>query len=294
MATRSTGFQITARDLEVLTAFDAVPLTADQLLIFSHTFDQPFSQLRLVQRRLQILSRAGLVQNFPYAVASNGRSPYYYKLTRSGYRMLHGFDAMLPNRRYFDRIADNHHFHTRKLADFLVALAARCQREGIRLEHLARENTVAIETESMTLYPDAVFRLRLSSGRSFNFVVELDNGTERVRSKKDAESIERKIRGYDAHQSMFDVFSPNRYVVLFVTTRSNQRLTHMLTTARMLMQNPQRRVFLGACLDQFLADRRPITKSLFRDVRGRACPLVVCEPDRQTTPTFVTPKVVPC
>ena len=107
-------------------------------------------------------------------------------------------------------------------------------------------------------------------------------------------SIERKIRGYDAHQSQFDVFDASRYVVLFVTTRSQQRLAHMLSTARLCMQNPQRRVFLGVCLDRFVADRVPLTRSCFQDVRGRSCPLIDNESLKETSPTFVTPTVVPC
>ena len=43
--------------------------------------------------------------------------------------------------------------------------------------------------------------MKRSDGRTFSFVVEFDNGTERVRSKQDVESIERKMRGYDAHIS---------------------------------------------------------------------------------------------
>lgn len=292
MTTNSPGFQITARDMEILSAVDAIALTARQLLTFSVTFTRPFTQLRLVQRRLQVLVRSGLLQSFSYAVASDGRSPHYFKLTRNGYRMLHGFDAVLPGRRYFERIAENHHFHTRKLGDFLVTLAQRCVQGGMQIEQLARENTVAIKTEQTTLYPDAAFCLRMADGRRFNFVVELDNGSERVRSAKDTESIERKIRGYDTHQSRLDAFSPQRYVVLFVTTRSGERLRHMLSAARELMHNPQRRVFLGVCLQDFIDQARELTSPCFQDVLGRACSLV--STTAETSTTFMTSTVFPC
>lgn len=295
MTNSSPGFHITERDFEVLTALDALPLTADQLLTFSRTFHQPFSHLRIVQRRLQILSGGGLLTNFPYAVASEGRSPHYYKLTRVGYRMLHGFDAVLPKRRYFERIAENRHFHTRSLVDFIVTLADRCQRRDIVLQHLARENTVAFETDAGKLFPDAAFQLRVTGHRSFNFVVELDNGSERVRSNKDAESIERKIRGYDQHQSTFEAFSPDRYVVLFVTTRSRDRLDHMLQTAWSLTSNRQRRVFLGVCLDDFLQRDHASQEALsFFGIDGKPRTLVDLPRPTQTPRSFMTKRAVMC
>ena len=57
----------------------------------------------------------------------------------------------------------------------------------------------------------------------------LDNGTERIRSPQDVESIERKVRGYDLHQSSTPSFDHGRFVVLFVTTRSSDRLVHIAT-----------------------------------------------------------------
>lgn len=274
MTTHRTRIQITERDLDVLTAIDAFPMTAAQLLAYSETFPEPFTQPRLAQRRLHALEASGYVRSWPYAMASTGRSPGYYKLTRQGYTLLHGDECVLPQRRYFEPIADAHHYHTRRLADFLIHLAVAGHRQGIGVRRFARENSIRIEAEGFTLYPDAAFQLLAADGRTFNFVVELDNGTERVRSKQDVESISRKIRGYDAHQAGFDAFDPRRYVVLFVTTRSQVRTDNILKTARELMRNPQRLVFLGIDLEAFLHRDDPVSTACFTDPRGRKFSLI--------------------
>jgi hypothetical protein len=288
MTTTLTRVQITERDLDVLTAIDAFPMTATQLLDYSQTFREPFTQARLAQRRLHILEQSGYVRSWPYAMASTGRSPRYFKLTRLGYRVLHGEDCVLPNRRYFEPVSDAHHYHTRCLADFLIRLTVTGHRQGISVRQFSRENSVRIEADSFTLYPDAVFQLAAPGGRAFNFVVELDNGTERVRSQQDIESISRKIKGYDAHQSEFDAFDHRRYVVLFVTTRSHIRLTHILRTAGDLMRNPQRLVFLGIDFETFLSAENPVTTPCFLDHRGKRFALVPPPERAKPQPTFVS------
>ena len=69
-----------------------------------------------------------------------------------------------------------------------------------------------------------------------SFFVELDNSTERIRSQKELESWERKIRFYDEYQYA----SGRRYRVLVVTTRSTERLSHILAAAAELVRNPRR------------------------------------------------------
>ena len=44
----------------------------------------------------------------------------YYKLTKSGFAVLHGECAKPPTKRYFDSISITRQHHTRCLADFLV------------------------------------------------------------------------------------------------------------------------------------------------------------------------------
>ncbi|MEZ6129003.1 MAG: replication-relaxation family protein [Planctomycetaceae bacterium] len=255
------------RDLEILTAVDRTPLTAAQLCTLSETFSQPFHDVHNLRRRLRALAGAGVVKSWPYAIATDGRSPRYFRLTFDGYRMLYGLDAALPHRRRFEEISHGHHHHTFALAEVVTHLCVMAKRHGASVDHFAGENSVSLHTDAFTVRPDAAFVVTRSDGRGFPFVLELDNGTERVRTRLDTESIERKLRAYDAHQAGYSAHDPQRYLVLFVTTRSQRRLDHILDSAGAVMQQPNRTVFIGCSL-QDLIDRDPFTDALFRDHRG--------------------------
>lgn len=278
MTTFSSRCVVTPRDIEMLMALDSCPLTARQLLKLSRTFDPPFTTERRVRERLEQLRRVGWVCSWPYATISHGGSPYYWKLTRNGFRLFHGSDTALPNRRHFEEIAIGHHHHTQSLADFIVQTFVAAHRFGIEVRYFARENSVRMEAAGSVLYPDCAFQLFTSDGRAFNFVVELDNGTERIRSPQDVESIERKLRGYDLHQSSIPSFDHGRFVVLFVTTRSSDRLSHILQAAVRIMRNPRRTLFLGVTLSAFLNHDTPLTAPLFQSPTGRQQSLISLSP----------------
>ena len=261
-------FQMTERDLELLAAIDLHPLTADQLLRFSQTFQQPFTQLRLLQRRLKRLCDAGCLRSWPYSTTT-GASPHYFKLSRAGYRRLHDDDDLHPTRRYFEEIAAGHHHHTRCLGDFLVHVLGCLAHHDAKLQNFTRENETRIDADGLTLFPDCTFQLSLPSGQVFRYIVELDNGSERIRSAMNIESIERKIRGYDAYQSKFDALDPSRPVVLFITTRSSERTRHILNAARRIMSNPNRTVFLATELRLILAATDSLREVCLTDNRGR-------------------------
>lgn len=265
--TKTFNTKIGSRDIELLTAIDRCPLTPAQLCRLSETFDSPFNDESNLRRRLRKLASAELVLCFPYAVAGNGRSPRYYKLTRDGYRLLYGQNTTLPKRRYFQAISPGHHHHTDCLAETIVHLCVKAHGNDCEIIHFARENSFKLQADPFTLYPDSAFVVRRSDGRTFSFVIELDNGTERVRSKQDVESIERKLRGYDAHQSRYDKFDPDRYLVLFITTRSENRLQYILDVASEVMSQPQRRVFVGVEVNRLLSVD-PFQVSVFTDHRG--------------------------
>ncbi|MCA8999133.1 MAG: replication-relaxation family protein [Planctomycetaceae bacterium] len=268
MPTEKLSHRITLRDANLLTMIDRHPFTANQLLRVSKTFPEPFTQDRLLRRRLGQLRTARMVQDFPSATIREGGAPHYWKLTREGHHLVHGYDETLPSRRQFEAIAAGHHHHTLCLREFLTKVIVAAHAEGIRIDHFASENSVCLEAGEFRMYPDCAFQLTHPDGRTFNFVIELDNSTERLRSRMDVESIERKIRGYDAHQSQFDALDPSRYVVLFITTRSDQRLQHILDLASGLMQNPDRTVFLGVTLTEFVTTENPFRKAVIKDHRG--------------------------
>ncbi len=259
--------QITPRDIALLSAIDRHPFTTEQLLKLSATFRSPFTHERLLRRRLQQLRDEGLLRSWPLATVSRGGSPHYWKLTQTGFRLLQGDDATLPARRYFEAVTPGHHHHTRCLGEFLVHTIVSAHQRGIAVLHFARENSVELRAGEFLLRPDCAFQLRTPNHRTFHFCIELDNSTERVRSRLDVESIERKLRGYDAHQSQFEALDPQRYLVMFVTTRSKERLEHILDFAGMVMQNPQRTVFVGVTLDEFLASLDPFQEAVLTDHR---------------------------
>lgn len=270
------------RDIDILTALDRCPLTPAQLCRLSATFTQRFTDEGNLRRRLRTLSASGLLQKFPYAICRDGRTPDYWKLTPEGYRVLYGSDAAQPKRRYFQAIRPGHHHHTFCLAETVVHLCVTAHANGCHIVHFARENSVEFRADPFVVYPDCAFLIRRSDGRTFPFVVELDNGTERVRSKQDTESIERKLRSYDLHQAKYEAHDPNRYLVLFITTRSEQRLKHILEAAGQIMVQPQRRVFFGVDLKQLLKVD-PFRTEVLEDHRGLKRLLVplVKEPSTQ-------------
>ena len=120
--------RIGPRDLELLTAIDRFPVTSAQLCRISLSFKEPFRDENNLRRRLRSLTLAGFIRSFPYAVASEGRSPRYFKLTREGYRFLYGSQAAMPKRRYFQEIRPGHHHHTLSIAEPMIQLTAFLKR----------------------------------------------------------------------------------------------------------------------------------------------------------------------
>ena len=267
MTKKKPDFQIGKRDLELLTAIDRCPMTVRQLHLLSETFGVPFTDDANLRRRLRTFERANLVRKFAYAIASNGRAPYYFKLTRDGYRVLYGNGVPFPKRRYFEAVSPGHHRHTNSLAEVIIHLCLTAAKNQCEILHFARENSVKLVAEPFTLYPDCAFVVQRPDGKSFPFVVEFDNGSERVRTKQDVESIERKIRGYDAFQAKYDKFDSDRYLALFITTRSKKRLDYIMELAAEVLLQPNRRVFVGCELNAFL-NCDPFRTAIFADHRG--------------------------
>jgi len=244
MTSRPRRRKITPRDLDILTALDRCPLTAEQLLKLSQTFNSPFNSPRRVRRRLQALADAGRVRRWPYATAGRGGSPWYYQLSLDGYRTLYGDDAKPPTKRCLAEIGISRHHHTRCLADFIVHTAVAAHSRGFEMINFHRENTLRLAVGDETLFPDCAFQLSSSDTDPLNFFVELDNGTERLRTGKDVDSWQRKILLYNQYQD----HSPNRFRLLIVNTRSSQRLQHILQLASELTSDPNRSLAYGANL----------------------------------------------
>ena len=270
--TKRKPIKIGERDIDILVAIDRCPLTADQLFQLSETFCRPFTDKHGLRRRLRQLEFGSLLRSRPYSVCSTGRSPNYYKLTPKGYRQIYGLKSPLPKPRYFRSISHGHHHHTKSLSDFIVHVSRLAFRHGWSIENFQRENSVRFEAAGRPLLPDACFQIR-TKDRLLNFVVELDNGTERVRSRQDVESIQRKIQRYDLHASQ-NRADADRYFVLFVTTRSSQRVNNIVSTAQEVMRNAQRSLFYTTNLDDFLITGDLLQDRVFIDNTGRHRSLV--------------------
>jgi hypothetical protein len=289
--------KIGPRDIEILTSIDRCPLTPAQLRRLSETFELPFADEHNLRRRLRALAKADLIQSWPYAIAGDGRSPCYFKLTRQGFRLVYGESAAMPKRRYFESISPGHHHHTYCLAETIVHLVVTAKEHDCDVLHFARENSVQLVAEPFKVYPDCAFVIRRPDGKMYSFVIELDNGTERVRSKMDVESIERKLRGYDAHQAQFDAHDPDRYLVVFVTTRSELRVQNILGVAGRVMAQPKRCVFVGVELNRLLS-ADPFHVPVFADNRGLYRTVIpplqfdnATKLQRQKTGSFAPPNV---
>ena len=272
MANAEQHRHLTDRDVEILQALDRSPLTVNQLLKLSQTFSgQPFGSARSVQDRLQKLRQVGWVQSWPYAMVTRGSSPDYYRLTLLGFRLLHGENTPPPTKRHFSEISVARHYHTHSLAEFVVHTLTAAHRRGIMLKNFYRENTLPLPINGDVLYPDSVFELHTHDGRQFNFMVELDNGTERVRSEKDTESWQRKIRLYNVLQ---DRNYPARFRVLLVSTRCSGRMRAILSLAAEHSTNPQRELLYGIHLDDYLREPDAVCHPCFRNHRDEPIALV--------------------
>jgi hypothetical protein len=259
------------RDLEILAALDRTQLTALQLLKLSRTFVEPIGSERMVRERLQALCDAGWVRWAQYATTSQGAAPKYYFLSPTGYAIIYGPDVAAPPKRSFARLPITLHRHSRALAEFVVHTVVAAHVGGIVLENYYRENSLRLAIDGESLTPDAAFELRTPDKRQWNFVVEVDCGTERVESALDADSWNRKIRLYDR---LLDLNYPHRFRVLVVCTAGPDRLAHILRAANKLLRNPLRALLYGVSLDDYLAQPDPLRAACFRDHAERPVALV--------------------
>ncbi len=264
----------TSRDVELLTSLVMAPLTTAQLLKLSETYAAgPFRSPRTLLDRLQRLLHGGFIQRFPLAIVSlrGGGLPHYYKLTPAGLRLLYGEEARPPSKQFFAPVAVARHYHTHALSQFLVATAVAAFRNGFRMQEVYPENTCILDVSGEQLVPDHRFDL-VRNEQHLRFLIELDCSTETIRSLKHDDTVHRKLRLYEAYQDQ----SSARHRVVFVTSRSRERLTNILTAAATVVRNPDRTLFLGVYLSDYLQADDPVTVPLLLDHRGWQHPLLPC------------------
>lgn len=242
----------TSRDIDLLTALVMSPLTVGQLLKLSHTFAAgPFPSQRTLLDRLQRLRLGGWVRRWPLALARRGGgAPDYYKISPQGLRLLYGEEARPPTKQFFAEVAVARHHHLHSLADFLVQTAVTAQARGFRMVDVHPENTFVADVNGEKLVPDHRFDLINAAGERYRYLVELDNSTETIYSPRhEQDTWHRKIRLHDAYQDQ----CPERHRVVVVTTRSRARLQNIMDAAARIARNPQRTLFIGGYLPDYLA-----------------------------------------
>lgn len=259
------------RDLAIFQALNGGPLTVRQLLKLSVTFPGAFTSERRLQDRLLILTLGGLLLRWPYATGDRSAA-YYYTLSTTACRLLHGDDARPARGQGAVGIARQH--HTRCLADFRVHTFVAAHATSAAVTDVCRENALRLEVNDKSLFPDFAFTLNTSGGQALRFFVEMDNGTEPITSPRERDSWQKKLAFYEALQDTCGY----RFRVLGIVTRSAARLDHIIATAAAMSHNPQRSLFLGTCLENYLADEHPLENACFLDHRGQAVALVVPAP----------------
>ncbi|MEM6692741.1 MAG: hypothetical protein AAF664_25155 [Planctomycetota bacterium] len=266
---------LTDRDYEVLDALVKTPLDARQLLSMSRCFARPFTHERLVRRRMTQLVTSGFLKCYQYATRGAG-ALNYYKPTKQGYQIMQGSKCQLPPRSYFAAVSMSMQEHTRSLSDFIVKTHVAASEQGIRLNGFYRENGLQLTLGKRSLQPDCAFQLLDDSNQAYNYLVEIDCGSEPVRSTKHRESLEQKIRFYDEYQDK----TRKRFRVLVLFSKPSVRMTHFCEMAHELVRNPRRHLFYAGLLSSYLQNCDAIRSPIFVDRHLNTQALVPCSPAR--------------
>ncbi len=284
MANRGTNIVLSDRDRAVLVLLDRTPATTALILKASETFEGgQFRDERRVRERMQNIGNAGLIRRWPLALPGGGVTNYY-KLSIIGFRVLYGEDTSQPHNRYFAAIPLARLEHTQALAQVIVHTLVAAHRHRIRVAKFYRENALTLRTGNSELQPDSVF-LVTTSGKTFNVFFEIDNSTESIDSSAH-QSIRRKVLGYEAYQDRVltawkDAGSrgPRPAFRVAFLTRTIDRAHHILTLARDLSRNPDRRLCYAATQDAYLAEADSLRDPLFLDHKGLWQALVNIHPN---------------
>ena len=208
-----------ARDRELLEVLRFNPFTAEELLAVSITLTAPFTSVDYLQKRMRLFGHLGtqphkddLIRGWPYATTTAG-ALYYYKLTQRGYRTLFP-DTPRPSRAFFQPISLTRQTHTQAIATFLVHTITAAHRAGVQFTDYHPENHHAIQVDGERHASDGRFALVINDVK-YAFTLEIDNGTERIRSKQDVDSLQRMARMYEHHLDRCSTRQKERVPIVF-------------------------------------------------------------------------------
>lgn len=264
---------LSLRDRDLLLLLERTPATSPLIVKASATFaGEPFRDERRARERLQGLTGEGLARAWALAQPGGGVTKCY-KLTPHGFAALYGAEIALPPRAYFQDIPLSRLEHTLSLAEVIVHTFVAAHQHRVKVTKFHRENELTLTAGQFTHQPDCHVQLR-SGGKTFNVLFELDRSTESVDSYSE-QSIRQKILGYEAYQDLVwqqwkstGEQPPRPYFRVAFLTLSTERAYHILTLARSLAQNPDRRLCYAATLDSYLASSDAVREPLFLDHHG--------------------------
>ena len=274
MASKKTSRRAwTSREDDLAVFLFRTPATAQQVFLVSGTWAQPFASLDRTYHRLSQLCQAGWVSRSPLAIAGRfGKS--YYQLTLDGYRMWRcDPTAPPPTKRFFAPKGDAFHHHLYAKSQFLAHLTVVAHRRGFRIENDRPENTFLIAVGQNRIWPDHYCELVGPYGRRFRRFFEFDRSTEVLLSSlKQEDTWSQKNLVYDGYQTMLG--TGVRFRVVPVTTASLQRLRNILSLFAVETNSPDRQLYVGVYLNDFLAEDDALCHPVFRDHRRPRVSLV--------------------
>ncbi len=291
---------LSRRDLAILALLEMTPVTVALLRKASVTFgEEPFRDERRVRERMQALTEAGYVQTWSAALTGGGLL-HYYRLSTSGYRVLHAYDSHAPPRTLVSEIAPSRYHHTMVLAEVIVHAHVAAQAARVRIARFHGEGKLTLAVGEYCQQPDCHFQFQ-TGGRSFNVLFEIDNATEPLDSLRE-QSLRSKLLGYELYQDwVLNCWKHEgcqgarpRFRVVVLTTGA-ERARHILWLARRCARNPQRRLCYTATQDAFLAEPLALTTALLNDHDGRWRSLTNPHPTSRflREPIRVTPPLAP-
>jgi len=178
--------------------------------------------IKLTQRRLRILCKAGYLQKMPIPSIKPGKSPYLYYLGNHGASLL---NAPISKPRFTLQLT-----HQQKNTDLMIEIILSFISTNVQCDVLS-EHLIRISKEGNTLIPDGSFVLTKNNKHAL-FFLENCSGTEIIKSPSLNKDIESKIINYvemfkdNDIQFYEDCFSCsfNRFRMLFIANNA-QRLS---------------------------------------------------------------------
>lgn len=287
--------QPTARDDLIFALLEIIPLTAAQVKKYSQTFpvtgdeaneneegsrphtSGPFNKEKTALRRLQLLHRGGYLYNRPYDKNGTFGATRYFQLTRKGWQWQHRFESETPPypKRQHEAISPSRQHHTRNLADALVHLHYSAHRRGFRMEIISGESEITINNNKGITSLDGeveFIRIRDENVR-FHRLLELECSTHTLRSEKhNKKTWQNRARVIDHDAALRIKNDQTRTRLLTFTSRSWEKAETIADLFKEETKNPDRQVYLGTFLPEFLAEEDGLFSPIFLDHKGNKVP----------------------